>query len=168
MVKVRYHRPGKETREWEQRLLADNEDMIVSSFVFRLSKPFTPFGDTPLIKDGYYGVLFDLLDRWFNVVKIFDEQKRFIGYYSDIRSPPQRFEGGYKAEDLFIDFWVETDGTYYILDREEFEEADISNECREKVEQTIEKIKEMIERGGYPPKEIKEFEISADEMEESF
>ncbi len=164
MVIVRYHRPGKKTREWEQKLLADEEDMIVSSFIFRLSKPFTPFGEEPLIEDGYHGVLFDLFDRWYNVVKIFDENKKFIGYYSDIRTPPVRFKGGYKAEDLFIDFWVETDGTYYILDRDEFKEADISDEIRRKVNNTIGEIKKLIENDSYPPNIVKNYKLSADEI----
>ncbi len=164
MVTVRYHRPGKDTREWEQRLLADDDKMIVSSFVFRLSKPFSPIGDKTLIKDGYHGVLFDLLDRWFNVVKIFDREKRLVGYYSDIRTPPERFKGGYKAKDLFIDFWVETDGTYHILDEMEFEEADLDDTLNQKVKETIDKIENMIEEGKYPPKEVDRFELSADEI----
>lgn len=164
MVTVRYHRPGKETREWEQKLLADNDDMIVSSFKFRLSKPFTPFGETPLIKDGYYGVLFDLLNKWFNVVRIYDENKEFVGYYSDIRTPPIRIEGGYRAEDLFIDYWVEPDGSYYLLDVDEFEEAEIDNSKREQVKKTIVKIKNMIKDDKYPPRLVKEFDLSADEI----
>ena len=168
MITVRYDRPGKEAREWEQKLLADNDDMIVSSFRFRLSKPFTPFGDTPLIKDGYYGILFDLLDRWFNVVKIFDENKDFIGYYSDIRTPPVRFEGGYKAEDLFIDFWVQPDGSFHVLDGDEFKEADIDYNKREQVEKTIIKIKDIIKEDKYPPRSVKDFELSADEIEDHF
>lgn len=164
MVTVRYHRPGKEPREWEQELLADNEDMIVSSFTFRLSKPFTPFGDIPLIKDGYFGVLFDLLNRWFNVVKVFDEDKEFIGYYSDIRTPPERIEGGYKAEDLFIDFWIESDGEFYILDEEEFEEADLNEDIRIKVRDTIEELKRLIKNDNYPPKGVINYELSADEI----
>ncbi|MFP4051653.1 MAG: DUF402 domain-containing protein [Thermoplasmata archaeon] len=164
MVKVRYHRTGKETREWKQKLLADDEDMIVSSFIFRLSKPFTPLGEEPLINDGYYGVLFDLLDKWFNVVKIFEEDKTLVGYYSDIRTPPFKCEGGYEAEDLFVDFWVETDGTYYILDMEEFEVAEIDDKYHKKVKETIDKLKDMIDNDEYPPQKVKEFELTADEI----
>lgn len=166
MVTVRYHRPGKNTREWEQRLLADNEKMIVSSFEFRLSKPFSPIGNRPLIKDGYYGVLFDLLNRWFNVVKVFDREKNLVGYYSDIRTPPKRFKKGYQAKDLFIDFWVEIDGTYHILDRKEFEEAEIDDSLNKRVEETIKKIKTMIEEEKYPPDEIFNYELTKDEIGE--
>ena len=165
MITVRYHRPGKDTREWKQRLLADDEKMIVSSFVFRLSKPFSPIDDTPIIKNGYYGVLFDLLNRWFNVVKVFDREKNLVGYYSDIRTPPERFEHGYEAKDLFLDFWVEIDGTYHILDQKEFEKAEIDDHLNRKVKETIDKMKKMIEEEEYPPKEVINFEITADEID---
>ncbi len=150
MVKVRYYRPGKEPREWDQELVAETERAIVSSFVFRLEKPFSPF-DEVLIEDGYRGILIDLLDEWYNVVKIYDRLKNFQGYYSDIRTPPKIIEGGYEARDLFLDVWVDPEGVHRVLDLDEFEEAELPHELRGKAEDTLERLEEMIEKGEYPP-----------------
>ncbi|MFO7793089.1 MAG: DUF402 domain-containing protein [Candidatus Saliniplasma sp.] len=164
MVLVRYLKPGGEPREWQQNLLADREDMIVSTFRFRLKKPFSPFDSRILIKDGYYGVMFDLLDIWYNIVKVYDEKKNLIGYYSDIRTPPERIEGGYQAKDLFLDFWVELDGSYIILDIDEFQEAELSIELKDHVRKTVRKLKEMIEDKRYPPKIVENFDTPTDEI----
>ncbi|MFW5904261.1 MAG: DUF402 domain-containing protein [Candidatus Saliniplasma sp.] len=164
MVLVRYLKPGGEPREWEQTLLADRKDMIVSTFRFRLKKPFSPFGTRVLIRDGFYGVMFDLMDRWHNVVKVYDEEKNHIGYYSDIRTPPKRIEGGYEAEDLFLDFWVDLDRSYIILDFDEFREAELSKELRNRVKKTARSLKKIIENDLYPPSNVKKFDISAHEI----
>ncbi len=150
MVKVRYHRPGKETREWEQDLLLDEKETIVSSFVFQLSEPFLVEG-APVIQDGFKGILFDFFDRWYNVVKIYDLNQEFVGYYSDIRTPPRRIPGGYEAVDLALDLWVEPDGNYTILDEDEFEEAKVDDHHRKKAEETLSRLIKMIEKGLYPP-----------------
>lgn len=163
-IKVRYLRPSKEDREWEQRLLVDAEKMIVSSFVFHLEKPFSPLGE-PLIEDGYSGVLFDFFYRWYNVVKVFDHDEELVGYYSDIRTPPEKMDDGYIAKDLFLDIWVEPNGEYFLLDREEFESSDIDGRLKEKVESILNKLVDRIEENRYPPEEVKEFDISSDHLE---
>lgn len=164
MVKVRYLRPGKEPREWDQRLLADTDKMIVSSFEFRLQKPFSTFNDRILIESGNYGVMFDLLDRWYNIVKVFDEEKRLKGYYSDIREPPERTEDGYVAKDLFLDYWIDLNGDYVLLDEDEFRSAELPSEIEKKVLEIAEKLEKMIEEDTYPPKYVEEFGLSKDEI----
>lgn len=161
MITVRYRRPGKESRGWEQRLLADTEDMIVSSFVFRLQKPFLSDdeGDV-LIESGYYGVLFELLDRWYNVVKIYDEDRELKGYYTDIRKPPVKTEVGYEALDLFLDVWVYPDNEYMVLDRDEFEDADIDESLRREAERAVERVTTMVRNDDYPPELVEKFDVT--------
>ncbi len=157
MVTVRYHRPGKKTREWEQELLFDEGDIVVSSFTFRLSEPFI-VDDTELIKDGYRGILHDFFDRWYNVVEIFDENGGFVGYYSDIRTPPERFPGGYEAADLVLDLWVSPDGEYTVLDEDEFEETEMDDIYRERAKDVLSLLIDTIKEGKYPPEPVGEFD----------
>ncbi|MGM0510445.1 MAG: DUF402 domain-containing protein, partial [Thermoplasmatota archaeon] len=130
----------------------------ISSFVFRLPKPFTHHGEI-LIEDGYQGVMFDLLDRYYNVVKIWDEEGHFRGYYSDIRTPPKKIKNGYKAVDLFLDIWLDREGHFFILDEDEFEEAELSEEITEKALETKERLIEDIKNGDYPPSPADGFQL---------
>ncbi|MBS3816369.1 MAG: DUF402 domain-containing protein [Candidatus Thermoplasmatota archaeon] len=117
-----------------------------------------------MIESGNYGVMFDLLDRWYNIVKVFDEEKRLKGYYSDIREPPERTEDGYVAKDLFLDYWIDLNGDYVLLDEDEFRSAELPSEIEKKVLEIAEKLEKMIEEDTYPPKYVEEFGLSKDEI----
>lgn len=158
MVKVRYLRPGKQTREWMQQLILDDGGVVVSSFVFSLNKPFA-VEDRVVIKSGYRGILFDLFDRWFNVVKVYDG-KRLVGYYSDIRTPPERIKGGYEATDLFIDLWVDKSGECYVLDKDEFEKSSLEPVLRRKTLGVLDDLLAMVDSSLYPPEEVDELSTS--------
>ncbi len=136
--------------------MVDDDEMVVSSFVFRLPDPFI-VDDVEVIKDGYHGILFDFFDRWYNVVTIYDGEKKFVGYYSDIRTPPERIPGGYRATDLALDLWVTPDGMYTVLDRDEFDAASFEKNHRKKAEETLSKLIEMVIDGRYPPKVVWDF-----------
>lgn len=165
-VQVKYKRRGKPTRVWKQKLLTNTDDIIISSFEFRLKEPFSPFDDRVLIRSGYHGVLFELMDEWYNVVKIFDEDKRLKGYYSDIRTPPDKTKNGYIAEDRFLDYWVDLDGSYILLDEDEFKEADLPRQLEDKALRTAKRLKKMIKNDDYPPDPIEKFHLSQDDFED--
>ena len=159
MVLVRYHRPGKNTREWEQRCILDAEEVVISSFVFELSKPFILKG-SEIIKTGYTGILYDPFDRWYNVLEVYARDRRFVGYYSDIRTPPKRIIDGYEATDLVLDLWVTPEGEYAILDQDEFEKTELKLDHRIKAEETMAKLIDMVREGKYPPNIVKKYSKS--------
>ncbi len=155
MTLVRYLRAGKESREWEQRLLLDTGRIIVTSFIFELKKPFSHMG-SPLIENGFRGVMYDPFDRWYNVVEVMDQQGRLKGYYSDIRTPPIRIEDGYEAMDLLLDLWVYPDCRYLVLDEDEFQETYLSPGIKRMALNTLDHLERKIKKEGYPPGWVKE------------
>ncbi len=111
--------------------------------------------DIPMIKDGYRGFLFDFLDRWYNVLKVYNDEK-FVGYYSDIRTLPERIPGGYQATDLVLDLWVWRDGEYTVLDRDEFRDAPLEEMHRKKAEAVLWELTKLVREGKYPPKIVED------------
>ncbi|MFO8110365.1 MAG: DUF402 domain-containing protein [Thermoplasmata archaeon] len=150
MVIVRYNRIGKRGREWEHELLLDNGEIIISSFEFKLAKPFSPLG-RPLIRSGYRGILFDHFEKWYNVIEVRDPEGKLKGYYSDIRTPPVRTNRGYEATDLILDIWVSPDNDYDVLDEVEFIETDLPKDLREAALLTLKLLRKTIENKNYPP-----------------
>jgi uncharacterized protein len=61
-------------------------------------------------------------DAWFNVIILC--KKEGTGYYCNIASPPiyDEKEKRYQFVDYDLDVLVETDGTYQVVDREEYNE----------------------------------------------
>ncbi len=155
MIKVRYERVKQDEREWVHELVADTGDVIISSFKFDLKKPFT-HNDTTLIDDGFSGILYDPMDSWYNVVEVYDKEKNLKGYYSDIRTPLKRIEGGYKALDLLLDVWTEPDLDYMILDMDEFKESTLRSDYKKRALETLDHIIQLIENDRFPPTWMKE------------
>ena len=70
-------------------------------------------------------------DRWYNVFAIFEAGSgNFKGWYCNIARPARLREGDIYAEDLAIDVIVTPRWEIQIVDREEFEALDLSDEDR--------------------------------------
>jgi predicted RNA-binding protein associated with RNAse of E/G family len=68
-------------------------------------------------------------DHWYNIFEIYDaEDERLKGWYCNVCRPAQIDHGHIYAEDLALDLIVYPNGTWRILDEDEFAELDISAE----------------------------------------
>jgi protein associated with RNAse G/E len=94
------------------------------------------------------------LDRWYNVFRFSDANQTLKSFYCNINLPP-RFDGQMLTYiDLDIDVLVDRDGSYRVLDLEDFEEharhynypPDMQNEARRALEELI----ALIETRAYP------------------
>jgi predicted RNA-binding protein associated with RNAse of E/G family len=71
-------------------------------------------------------------DRWYNIFEIYDvEDGRLKGWYCNVCRPAQLDPGHIYAEDLALDLIVYPDGTWQVLDEDEFAELEISVEDQE-------------------------------------
>jgi hypothetical protein len=62
--------------------------------------------------------------EWFDILAWFDEDNRFVGYYTDIATPVCRVAAGqYATTDLFLDFWQAPGQPTLELDLDEFDAA---------------------------------------------
>lgn len=60
-------------------------------------------------------------DRWHNIFQIHSGQTGALkGWYCNIARPATISEERVAAEDLILDVWVQPDGSYQILDEDEF------------------------------------------------
>jgi hypothetical protein len=83
-------------------------------------------------------------DRWFNTFAVFEnESGRFKGWYCNITRPAWVEGKHIYAEDLALDIVVLPDGSYEILDREEFEDLQISELDRLRALQTLHGLQEQ-------------------------
>lgn len=95
------------------------------------------------------------LDRWYNIFRIASGEGDLKGFYLNISKPPV-IEGNLISwEDLAIDIWVRPDGTYIILDMDEFEELEIDDGTRKRALEGLENAKEFVERKEGPLSELR-------------
>jgi predicted RNA-binding protein associated with RNAse of E/G family len=108
-------------------------------------------------------VYFELVGKWFNVIKIRNLQGKHTGYYCDIATPPKLLEdGSIETTDLFLDLWVSPDLRYRVLDDKELDEALkkgwITKQLYEKARKELKKLAALVEQRKFPPLLVRQLE----------
>ncbi len=161
-IKVRIVRLPDDKAEWKHDLILDTPEMIISEFNFSgLPKPSVIKRRT-ICENGYRGLLFEFVREWYEIIKIWDHDGEFVGYYCNINRPPKRFKGGYEAVDLFLDLWVFPDMEYVVLDEDELEDALekglIDDDAEQKAREVLSRLVNMVEGRNFPPVIVNEYD----------
>ncbi|MDH5704278.1 MAG: DUF402 domain-containing protein [Aigarchaeota archaeon] len=165
-ITVIYKRMPNKLSRIRQLLLWEGSNEILSLGVLKPSKPITHGGHV-LIDEGYLGMWLVEEGVWHDVAAIYDRLGSLVGYYSDIATPIKRFTGGYEMTDLFLDLWVYQNGSYLVLDRDEFDEAlrrgILEASVAQRGESELRDLINLVETGRYPPETLRRFiETSSD------
>lgn len=127
-VTLTYKRPPDRVNHFQQQLLYIDDEVIVTSQRVRPSSPIVQNGET-VLGDDFTAVWFVFTGLWYDVGKVYNLNNEWTGYYCDIMKPVKRSVDAtgkidcFEITDLFLDLWVNPDGTYQIQDEDEFEEA---------------------------------------------
>ena len=154
-IKLIYTRLPDRVSHFQQNLLHEDDEVIVTTQYLKPSQPIVIDGVT-VLGDNFNAVWFIFANRWYDIGKIYNLDNQFTGYYCDIILPMKRTETHIEITDLFLDLWVSQDGSYQILDADEFEsairnhriQADLADQARKALQDVISEI----ESGAFPPK----------------
>ena len=109
---------GLEHRRWPARIAKSDGPLLVLDAVFENEIKHDLLGT---ISSGTISTEYYWLDRWYNVFRFSDPDRRLKNYYCNVNQPPT-FDGHVLSYiDLDIDVFVAPDLTYKILDVEDFE-----------------------------------------------
>ncbi len=94
------------------------------------------------------------LDRWYNVFRFSDREKKFRNFYCNVAMPPSLDGGVLTYVDLDIDVLVKPDSSYRVLDLDDFEENasryGYSPEVQEKAHAALAEVIRLIETRSFP------------------
>ena len=127
-VTLTYKRPPDRVNHFQQELLYLDDQVIVTSQRVKPSSPIVQNGET-VLGDNFAAVWFVFTGLWYDVGKIYNLENEWTGYYCDVLKPVKRSVDAngklnlFEITDLFLDLWINPDGTYEIQDEDEFEEA---------------------------------------------
>ena len=68
--------------------------------------------------------------RWFTAFELRSASGVRKGWYCDVAEPAVIEDGVIREVDLYLDVWVDAEGKPLVLDEDEFEAADLSEELR--------------------------------------
>lgn len=127
-VILTYKRPPNRVNHFQQELLYLDDAVIVTSQRVKPSSPIVQNGET-VLADNFAAVWFVFTGLWYDVGKVYNLENEWTGYYCDVLKPVKRSVdvngklNRFEITDLFLDLWINPDGTYEIQDEDEFEEA---------------------------------------------
>jgi predicted RNA-binding protein associated with RNAse of E/G family len=127
-VTLTYKRPPNRVNHFQQELLYLDDEVIVTSQRVKPSSPIVQNGET-VLADNFAAVWFVFTGLWYDVGKVYNLDNEWTGYYCDVLKPVKRSVDAtgkldrFEITDLFLDLWINPDGTYEIQDEEEFEDA---------------------------------------------
>jgi protein associated with RNAse G/E len=132
---------GKITYEYEGEVLSRDEHSLVLEALF--DRPDMPFMNI-VFKTGDRFVEYYYSDRWYNIFAIYDREDGNIkGWYCNMSQPAVIEDEIVSYVDLALDLWVSADGKQTVLDEDEFERLDLSDELRAGALSGLEELKKL-------------------------
>jgi len=128
-VKVQKKNPdGEVLIEYEGDELERNESFVKLEALF--TRDDMPFMDV-VFKKGDRFVEYYYFDRWYNIFAIYDRDDGQIkGWYCNVGMPAVIEDGLVSYVDLALDLWVSVNGKQTVLDEDEFEELNLTEELK--------------------------------------
>ena len=171
-VTLTYKRPPNRVNHFQQELLYLDDDVIVTSQRVNPSSPIIQKGET-VLADNFAAVWFVFTGLWYDVGKVYNLDSKWTGYYCDVMKPVRRSVdvngklNRFEITDLFLDLWINPDGTYQIQDEDEFEvavqngaiDAEVERKALEVLTSLIaevesgdveRRLQEVMSRAGFP------------------
>ena len=138
---------GAEHRTWPARIVRQVGPLIILDAVFAEEIQHDLLGT---ISSGTISKEYYWLDRWYNVFRFSDPDRKGSRFYCNVTRPPS-FDGSILTYvDLDIDVLVESDFSYKILDLEDFENYSYPTDLKERARQTLEELLSLVETRSFP------------------
>ena len=166
-IELIYKRLPDQVSFFQQNLIYEDETAIVTRQKVKPSSPLIIDGVT-VLDDNYTALWFIFPGKWYDMGKMYNPQGECTGYYCDIIIPMKRasskdkqFVFTVEITDLFLDLWICPDGSYHILDEDEFELAIkngwIDNTLAQRARQELNNLIQSIKAGEFPPAIVQTF-----------
>ncbi len=127
-ISLTYRWPPDRVHRSEQPLLYFDDEMIITTQRVKPSAPLLQNGEI-VLANNFPVVWFLFTGSWYSVAKVYNLEHIWTGYYCDIIEPVKRDVDangqlrGFEITDLFLDLWINPDGSYEVQDEDEFEIA---------------------------------------------
>ena len=148
-IKVQKKKPnGEVAHEYEGELLHRDENSLTLEALF--TRDDMPFMDVIFKKNDRF-VEYYYSNRWYNIFEIHDRDDGTLkGWYCNIGLPAVIEDGVVSYVDLALDLWVSLDGKQTVLDEDEFETLELSEDVRAGALKGLEDLKNLFTNNRPP------------------
>jgi protein associated with RNAse G/E len=138
-VVIKQNIDGNETWRYRGRLVKQDDHSITLEAFFDLE---TLDLHGLVLQRGDRFIETYYTDRWYNIFEIHAQEEYTLrGWYCNIATPAQIFNDRIEYRDLALDLLVFPDGSQMVLDEDEFEQLNISDDFREMAVNALSELK---------------------------
>lgn len=139
---------GEITWKYEGVVLRrDDQSIVLEAYFDRSDMTFMGV----VLKKGDRFVETFYSDRWYNIFEIHDrDDGKRKGWYCNVGMPAVLEDEVVSYVDLALDLWVSVDGKQTVLDEDEFEDLELSDELRASALQGLTELKKLFESKNPP------------------
>lgn len=162
-VRIHYRRPPDHIRVYDQRVVLERDDVIVTlSDPLELEKPITVDGG-PGLENGSLALWFTFPGVWHDIGRFHRADGGLTGIYANVLTPC-RIEGSdWYTTDLWLDVWKRPGQDAVLLDEDEFEEGvsagHIDAATASRAREEGERILDAAAAGVWPPPVVREWTL---------
>lgn len=162
-VRIHYQRLPDNEQVFDQRVVLDRDDVIVTVTDPGAIKAPVLVGGRAVLEPGSRAVWFTFPGLWHDAGRFHLADGAFTGIYANILTPP-RIEGSvWHTTDLFLDVWLPANGSVTLLDEDELAEAlthaHIDHELAGRARNEADRLLDLAAAGSWPPPIVSEWTL---------
>jgi predicted RNA-binding protein associated with RNAse of E/G family len=163
-IRLHYHRPPARTDIFEQELLYQSDDVLVTfAASTQLAKTLIIDGKVAL-EHGSPAIWFSFPGLEHDIGRFHDAAGVFTGLYANVVTPlVMNSATEWRMTDLFLDVWIGKEHGPRVLDEDEYDHAVsqgwITSEQAGNAQREVERIVSAWETGTWPPAIVNEWTI---------
>lgn len=163
-VLIHYKRLPDHERVFDQRVVLDREDVVVTlSEPLDLAAPMT-VNDEVMLEDGSLALWFTFPGAWHDIGLFHREDGAFTGLYANVLTPPEMDGETWHTTDLFLDVWWPDGGAAQLLDEDELVDAlargHIDADTATRAQEEAERLLRLAQSGAWPPPVVREWTLA--------
>ena len=164
-ITIVYRRLPNDVREFPGVLREATASKLVIESLLTVDHPVKVSGD--IVADtGYLSIWFVYKNRWYDVGKFYDKDRRWVGYYCDIIKPLRKLLAApsrtMTVTDLFLDLWITRNGQVFVLDEDELANASvnhtISSRLAHDARRHMDRLAQRVKEDRFPLPEVRRIE----------
>lgn len=164
-VEIHYRRPPQRLDIYVQELVVDHPDCKITLHENTpLPEPLYA-GDALIYQPGAPIIWFVFPGAWHDIGRFHLRDGRFTGYYVNLITPVEIDGASWRMFDLCLDIWVQPDGSFHVLDRDEFDEAVdrgwIDRVAAERARDELARISTLLRESRWPPEIVRSHDLDA-------
>jgi predicted RNA-binding protein associated with RNAse of E/G family len=154
-IEIHYHRPPARLDVFVQQLVVDGPDCKITLHEHTPLRESLHIGESHVYEPGAPLIWFVFPGAWHDVGRFHLCDGTFTGYYVNLITPVEISGSVWTMYDLCLDLWVGPDGSFSVLDRDEFDEAVdrkwIDTATAKRAESELERVIGEVEAKRWPP-----------------